>query len=139
MFAQTNRLLTDQEASKQEVTRWESPRFYRSCTTGGATDTQMNAFGSNPDACVCAWMIETPARPFFRDNNQLELGKKNKSNNELFCTSEGNWAVSAVLLKSCCIYYILNDFCCWAKVGIHNAFWLKKKKKKAVEKICTAA
>lgn len=71
--------------------------------------------------------------PFFRDNNQLELEKKkNNSNNELFCTSEGNWAVSAVLLKSWCIYYILNDFCRRAKVSIHNAFWLNKKK--AVEK-----
>lgn len=88
---------------------------------------QMNPLGSNPDACVCTWMIKTPFAPLFRYNNQLELEKNN--NNELFCTSEGNWAVSTVLLKSWCIYYILNDFCCWAKVGIHNAFWLKKKKK----------
>lgn len=49
--------------------------FCRSCTIGGATDMQMNPFPSNPDACVCTWMIKTPSRPF-SDITMLELEKK---------------------------------------------------------------
>lgn len=50
--------------------------FCRSCTTGGATDMQMNPFPSNPDACVCIWRIKTPLCPFSEITINWSLKKK---------------------------------------------------------------
>lgn len=77
---------------------------------------------NEPELCRLCWHLDdrkTPSPPFFTLTINRSLMCK------LFCTSEGNWAVTTVLLKIWCIYCIWNIFCS-TKVEIHNTSWFNK-------------